>query len=170
MARKFVITGGPCTGKTTTIDELEKEFKIVSESAREVLKYRDFEDRNDERVQYEIFEKKLEKEEEAEKHQGPVFFDRGLVDSIGYYRYHLFEIPKDLLEQCKKENTNYEIVFFLDFVPYVKDSEVRGEGKGEAEEVHDLIYNAYAELGYRIVKVPLMTIKERVDFIRKFVE
>ena len=32
----FIISGGPGTGKTSVIDELSKNFKIIPEAAREV--------------------------------------------------------------------------------------------------------------------------------------
>ena len=34
--KMYVVSGGPGTGKTATIDELGKEFKVIPETAREV--------------------------------------------------------------------------------------------------------------------------------------
>jgi len=166
MVRKFIITGGPCTGKTSVINELAKDFKVVQEASRTVFDSGEW-DITNENFQNAVFEQQLEHEELASRYHGVVFFDRGLCDTLAYYRYYDFEVPEKVIEAC--EEADYEIVFFLDFVPYTKDK-MRTEGKEEAEKIHDFIYSAYEECGYRIVKVPLMSIKERADFIKKFVE
>jgi len=163
MVKKYVITGGPGTGKTSVIEELGKEFKIFYEAAREIKGQVEY----SKDVQYEIFKKQLEQSKNADRFDDVVFFDRGIPDSLVYFKYHGFEIPKDVLEESKKENTGYEIIFLLDFVPYVRD-DVRDESKEEAEKIHQVIYNTYAELGYKIVRVRLMSVKKRVEFVKGF--
>ncbi|MBD3253153.1 AAA family ATPase [Candidatus Pacearchaeota archaeon] len=166
MAKKFIITGGPCTGKTSIISELGREFRIFKEAAREVYNSEE-RDITSENFQKAIFEKQLENEEQVEKYPGVIFFDRGLADTVAYYKYYGFEVPEELLQKCK--NADYEIIFFLDFVPYEKDK-MRYEDKEEAKKIHELIYNSYKDLGYKIVKVPLMSVKERAEFIKKFID
>jgi len=161
MLKKYVITGGPSTGKTTVLKELEKEFKVFHEAAREILSLNEF----SEKIQHEIVKKQLEHLREAEELDEIVFFDRCVVDSLAYYQYHGFEIPLDVLEESRKENTDYDLVFFLDFVPYVND-EIRKEDEKEAKKAHNLIYNSYKKLGYKIIRVPLMSVQERVNFIK----
>jgi len=163
MLRKFVISGGPSSGKTSVINELGKEFKTFNESAREVLKNKDF----NKGAQYEIFKRQLQQSNEANNFNETVFFDRGIVDSLAYFKYHGFKIPIEILENSKPQNTGYEIIFILDFVPYVKD-DIRKESKEEAEEIHKVIYKVYEELKYKIVKVPFMSVEERIEFIKGF--
>jgi len=163
MSRKFVITGGPSTGKTSVINELEKEFIVFQEVARKVLKNKEY----NQKTQEEILEKQKEQIEKADKLNKIIFFDRGIPDSLAYFKYHNFIIPKKILNLIKNKKP-YELIFFLDFVPYQND-EVRYETKEQAEKIHKIIYNTYAELNYKIIKVPLMSIKKRVEFIKKFI-
>ena len=69
MVKKFVITGDPSTGKTSIINELEKEFKVLYETARKILKEREY----NRDTQYEIFKKQLQESKEANKLGGIVF-------------------------------------------------------------------------------------------------
>ena len=39
-----------------------------------------------------------------------------------------------------------------------------------ARLVHLLIKNVYEELGYELIHVPFMSIKDRVDFIKRHIE
>ncbi len=164
MTRKFVIAGGPSTGKTSVINELEKQgIRVFHEVAREVLKEKKF----SKEAQYEIFKKQLEQSKQADKLGGTIFLDRGIPDSLAYFKYHNFEIPDEILEQSKPKKTKYEIVFFLEPVGY-KCDEVRKESKEEAEKIHKRIYDVYNELGYNIIKVPFMSVEKRVEFIKSF--
>ena len=161
---KIVISGGPSTGKTSVIEELKKEFKIFEEIARNVLSKKEF----SEEVQKEIFEKQLKQCNESDRFEEIMFFDRGLGDSLGYMKLNGFEIPENFLELSKPENTGYDLIFLLDFVSY-KNDEIRLEGEEKAKEIHKMIYNVYEDLGYKIIQVPLMSIEERVRFIKKFI-
>lgn len=163
MARKFVISGGPSTGKTDTINSLAKEFKVFYEVARETLKNKKF----GEETQQEIFKKQLKQIKEAEDLKGIVFFDRGIPDALAYLEYGKFKIPEEFLEESRPEKTGYELIFFLDFVPY-KNDEIRKESEKEAQIIHKTIYDIYSGLGYRIIEVPLMSVEKRVEFIKSF--
>ena len=166
MLKKFVITGGPCTGKTSVINELEKEFKVIHETARQLLN-KGFQGRSFEFYNA-IFEKQLENEEKLRNFREVVFLDRGIPDILAYFKLMDFKVPFKLKEKSKLYQTNYEIIFLLDFVPYIKD-EIRKENQEEALVIHNMLYEFYDSLGYRIIRVPLMSIKERVEYIKRFV-
>jgi len=163
MLRKFTITGGPSTGKTSIIKELKKEFIVFPEIAREILKNKEY----NQKVQEEILQEQINQLNRADKLDKIVFFDRGIPDSLAYFKYHNFPISKEMLNVIKNKK-HYELVFFLDFAPYQKD-EIRKETKEQAEKIHRLIYQAYENLGYKIIKVPLMSVEKRVEFIKTFI-
>lgn len=163
MIGKFVISGGPSTGKTEVINELGKKFKVFHEAARGILKNK----RYNQKTQYEIFKKQLKQAREAENSEEIVFFDRGIPDALAYFEYNNFKIPKDVLENSKLKKTKYKKIFFLDFVPY-KNDEIRRESKEEAQKIHKLIYDTYADFGYEIIRVPFMSVEKRAKFIEDF--
>ncbi len=166
MLRRFVITGGPCTGKTSLIRELEKEYNVFDETAREVLEGMPVIYRSTFEAQYEIFKRQLRQNEEAEGIEGIVFFDRGIPDVLSFFRYHGLSIDSELLDESKKESTNYETVFIPDFVPYEQD-EIRQEEEYVIKKIHDLVVETYSDLSYQVVDVPFMDVQERVDFIKR---
>lgn len=174
MPEKYVITGGPNSGKTTTLNALKKQgFKVFDEVARIVLEH---EMKNNREVitwkgdidtrQRKILDLQLKNEKEADKIKGAVFFDRGIPDGIVYYRLSGTKIPLVLLSEAGKEKRDYKKVFIFDMLPYKTDS-VRKEPEKIAKKIHEMIYQVYSELGYEIVKVPVMPVEERVRFIRK---
>lgn len=160
MARKFVVTGGPGNGKTSVIEKLSKDFIVFPEVAREILKNKEY----CLDVQYEIFVGQVKQNKESNLVDGNVFFDRGIPDSLAYFRYNQFVILEELLINSSQKNTNYEGVFVLDLIPYVKDR-IRIESNEEARRIHYILHETYKYLGYQIIKVPFMSIEERVDFI-----
>src|SRR5688572_27283488 len=91
-----VITGGPSSGKTTLIRELEAQghavrhevarsyieqmmqhLRLTAEQVRQQTPY----------LQRQILALKLNRERHTQTNQ-PVFFDRGTPDSLAYFRYH----------------------------------------------------------------------------------
>ena len=165
MVRKFIITGGPCTGKTSVINELAKDFKVVPEVGREVLKDLKPEQRKTFKIQYEIFKKFLEADKKLDGYDGIVFCDMGILCPLAFFRFFGLEFPEKDLEKCKKESTNYETVFILDPVPF-EDDDVR-KHINDFKKIQELIKEVYEEYGYEVVRVPLMSVEGRVDFIKK---
>jgi predicted ATPase len=179
--RKYVITGGPCSGKTTTLDALSKygnKFLLVSEAARKVIEE---ELKNGKRVitwqgdvherQSKILDMQLKLEKEAEyvaREQGKdiIFFDRGVPDGIAFYKISNTKLLKKLLEESKPEKRDYAKIFFLESIPYRTDS-VRKEPQEIAKRITELTYDAYKSLGYKILVVPAMSVQARVKFIKE---
>ena len=167
-----VITGAPCSGKTTVIRELEQlGYPVVHEVARAYI---------DERLQtgetidqiktdilsfeHHILYKKIAIEHSLLKEK-TVFLDRAVPDSIGYYILEGLD-PDDPIQ--KSRLWRYKKIFFFERIPYEKDP-VRSEDGKIASRIDDLLKKGYRMLGYEIVFIPLMTVNERVSFILKHV-
>jgi len=172
MSKIFVITGGPGTGKTSVIDELRgRGFRVLVEAAREIsisderfigksvleADKKDFQDA--------IFELQKEKLSEL-KNDEIVFSDRGLGDTLAYYKINGLEIPGGNLEFA--ERFRYDGIFVLDFLDFYETDELRQESKEEQERVHNEIIREYEKLGYEVVIVPFMSVEKRVEFIEGF--
>ncbi len=159
-ALRVVLTGGPCAGKTTVLNELSKlGFATVPEAAEILLRKHRF--RNSVNFQKKICKLQLKLEEETEPRYGLVFFDRGLPDGIAYMEMINRRIPK--LEKLSKGR--YDFVFVLDRLPFRSEGIRIESGDDEAEELHNRIINVYKRLNYTVFNVPVAPPKDRVRFI-----
>ena len=116
-----VITGAPCCGKTTMIGQLaDKGFQTVAETARqyfedELAKGRTLEEirADDVALQRQLMEVQLRLERELRAND-VLFLDRGLSDSLAFYRVFGMD-PNELLANCFHHR--YASVFVLDRLP-----------------------------------------------------
>ena len=164
----YVITGGPDSGKTTVIKHLsELGYYTVPEYARlfidkELENGKTLEEIRGDEIKFHIrvvkFKLSLERKTPRNK---IVFFDRGLPDSIAYYKF-LNVKPSQLI--IKMSKNRYKKVFLLDALSY-KNDYARNESEKDAQRIHELIKQTYKEFVYEIVTVPVMAIKKRVELI-----
>ena len=167
----YVITGGPSTGKSKTIDHLAfLGYSIRPEVARiliddELSKGKTIEEiRGDEKsFEHKILKIKIETEETAPKND-LIFWERGLPDSIVYIKRCSGD--HNLALQLSKKR-QYKGIFILDLLPAYEKDYARTETSTKAKEIHEALYNCYSELGYKVVRVPVAPISERVEFIIK---
>lgn len=166
-----VITGGPCTGKTTVINLLsERGYKTTIEHARhyidtQKIKGKTVEEIKENKKQFQRGVLDMQIEQEAELNlDDVVFLDRALPDAIAYYQFLGLEYDNRLIEQCNKYC--YNKVFILDRLPLINDY-ARLEDEQEQIRIHNLIIKVYESYPCPIVHVPVLAPEERIDFILK---
>lgn len=166
-----VITGGPCTGKTTVINLLsERGYKTTIEHARhyidtQKIKGKTVEEIKENKKQFQLGILNMQIEEEAElKLDDVVFLDRALPDAMAYYQFLGIEYDDRLIEQCNMYC--YSKIFILDRLPLINDY-ARLEDEQEQIRIHNLIIQVYESFPCPIVHVPVLEPEERVDFILK---
>lgn len=93
-----------------------------------------------------------------------IFFDRAVPDALAYYRF--LNLPEDDQIKTALQNTSYKKAFMLAPLPLVKDY-ARTEDAAAQQKIHELLVEVYTSLGIPIVHVPVLPLKERVDFILK---
>jgi predicted ATPase len=158
---KVVITGGPCSGKSTLINELKKRgYNCMDEVARRVI---------EERKSYEptksewdirqrmILERQVEGESQLESDLA--FLDRGLIDNYAYFIHRDGKVPENI-----DFRRDYGSIFVLDRLPFKNDG-LRAEDDKEAGRVHDLLIGAYRTFGYDPIRVPVSSVEERADYV-----
>lgn len=166
----YVITGGPSTGKSTLLDELEKlGHKIVPEAARtridqELARGLTIEQiRADEKAfQHSVMKLK----DEIEKQMDPAiatFFDRGKPDTWAYLRHYGFTPPEWIDKSIK--NSDYKKVFLLDPLATFEKDYARTEDASFVKSITDLLEQAYKDAGQTLLRVPVLPVKERLNFI-----
>lgn len=164
-----VITGGPSSGKTTTVNLLrERGYAATIEHARHYIDTQRVTGRTVEeiRANQSVFQRGILDMQIAEENgldpRALVFLDRALPDALAYYRFLGLEPDADYLSLIKPGR--YRAVFVLDLLPLAADY-ARTEDRKAQIEIHRLLTKVYSELGYQTLAVPALPPEQRVDFI-----
>jgi predicted ATPase len=166
--KRYVLTGGPCSGKTTVIRLLaECGHAILPELAREMIEKEVAKGGNlvpwihPQKFEEAIARRQFWRELRVKRTE-VLFLDRGLIDTAAYCAMEGVKIPKITSRFGKNR---YDKIFLLDLVPFHKQDDSRKENREFAEKVHKEIRKAYVAFGYDVIIVPMMTAEERVEFI-----
>lgn len=167
----YVITGGPSSGKTTTVNILrERGYITTMEHARHFLdtqrlKGRTIEEirKNQREFQVGVLSMQIEQENEIAPNV-QVFLDRAIPDALAYYRFLNLPVDERLTEALR--NVSYKKVFIMDFLP-LKNDYARTENEEAQKKIHELITEVYESLPFPVEHVPVLPANERVDFILK---
>ena len=165
----YVITGGPCSGKTTTVDALRKlGYKTTVEEARHYLdvqrangKNLNEVERNRRRFQLKVLKNQI-KQERALAPEEVVFLDRAVPDARAYYRF--WGLHEDRLLADAMKNISYKKVFILDCLPLVRDY-ARHEDVKAQERIGSLLHEVYESLPFQVIHVPVMPLDLRIKLI-----
>lgn len=165
----YVITGAPCSGKTTTLEFLEKKgYKVFYEWARvyinqEMEKGKTLEEIRKDEIEFQrkILQLKIDFEKTLPKKE-LIFMERGIPDSTAYLK--MCGVKKDKTLQEALKNCSYQKVFLLELFKYEKDY-ARKESQEEAILLENLLEKSYNDLGFSVVRVPKMSVGKRARFI-----
>ena len=163
----YVIAGAPSSGKTTIINELGLlGYTIIEEAARILItsnleKGISIEEmrKDDKSFQKEIMDLRLRLEGDAPS-DSPAFFDTAIPDNLAYYK--LCGLDTAEMEEFSKDR--YKKIFLLEPLPLEKDG-IRVEDEMKRRELYDTISEIYSRIGYELIMVPSMPVKERISFI-----
>ncbi len=93
-----------------------------------------------------------------------VFFDRGVVDSIGYTR--LFGIPSQPFEfEAKKYRYNQKVFVLSPWEKIYTTDEERKMNFEDTVKFHQLILSAYKNLSYDFIFLPEDSVEVRLQMI-----
>jgi predicted ATPase len=163
-----VITGAPSCGKTTLIDQLaDKGFHTVPETAhlyitREMALGRKINEILDNRADLQriLIDMQLGIEHELQVND-VTFLDRALPDCLTFNRFVGLN-PNEFLAECFHHR--YASVFILDPLSYQKNG-VRDDNAAIAGYLDEWLARDYRALGYRVVRVPVLSPQERLAFV-----
>ena len=175
MTRKFVLTGGPGTGKSTLLSTLQQRGIYTMKEAAEYIIERELRREgkilpwvNRDLFQKKLLETQLQWEREIPSEIEISFQDRGIADAIAYYRIDSLQPPKEIVRAAK--DANYERVFILDPLNTYQRTEIRRESPERAREIHRQIARAYEELGYNLTRIPAASLNFRTELILDLIE
>ena len=149
MTNWYVITGGPSSGKTTTVNiPKARGYTTTIEHARHFLDTQRVTGRTVAEIrgsqaafQRGVLDMQIEQEASLDP-QALVFLDRALPDALAYYRF--LGLPPDDRLLDALASVSYRKVFLLNLLPLVRD---------------------YARTGCRVETVQALPPEERVDYI-----
>jgi predicted ATPase len=181
--KKIVITGGPSTGKTAVVRELEKRgYFCIHELVRSLTAAEKKGDgsksfltnpilsvKNPAKFNQELLEGRIAQYESTEKtDHGIVFFDRGIPDVHAYM--NCFGQSYDEVFESPVHRFRYDRILLMP--PwreiYARDDE-RFESYEESERIFASLKKTYQDFGYEITLVPKGSVTERTDFISELV-
>lgn len=172
MDRFVVITGGPGSGKTSLIGALTRAgYAHTVEAGRAIIQdqvaidgpalpWRDPLAFAELMLSWEMRSYRL-----AEETTGPVFFDRGVTDLVGYLALVGQPVPAHITRAVERFRYNRRIFVAPPWPEiYVQDAE-RKQTAEEAVRTHRALVTAYSNCGYDLVSLPLVSVEERMRFV-----
>ncbi len=168
----YVITGVPSSGITTLANALRPYVHKVFPEAARILIDKNLkngipvsETRGDEGLfQQRVLHMKLQREANAKRNRTYIF-ERGVPDSIPYFKVSGLD-PAPLYAYSANR---YKKVFFLEPLPYVRDY-ARTETEETRERLNVMLIGTYKYLGYNVITIPAVSVKERVKLVLKHLE
>lgn len=172
--KKIVITGGPGTGKSSIINELnDRGFNCFEEISRQVIISAQKKGIDQLFITNPLLFSELllngRKKQFNDAHKSKeafTFLDRGIPDVIAYMDYIGYDYPESFEKACIKNR--YDHVFIL--APwqeiYTNDNE-RYESFEQAVTIYHKLLDTYNKYDYEVLDVPFATIVTRADHIIK---
>jgi len=176
MAREFILTGAPGAGKTLILRQLEADgIDIVEEAATDVI----------------ALEQGLGN---AEPHLRPAFIDaiarlqvqrlnrpasgevrvsdRSLVCTLALAEYLGHPVPQMLNEAIGEliaSGRFEQRVLFVELLGFITNTEARRISLADSIRFEAFHVAAYERLGFSLVRVPPLPLRQRVDFVREHI-
>jgi predicted ATPase len=170
--RLFVLTGGPGSGKTTLIAALRRAgFATSVEAGRGIIRDQSsiggtalpWSDRA-------LFAElmlswEMRSYRDAIEQKGPVFFDRGVPDTLGYLRLSGLPVAEHISAAAKRLRYNPRVFVAPPWPDIFAQDEERKQTSDEAERTYHAMAGVYTELGYELVALPLVPVETRLRFV-----
>jgi predicted ATPase len=172
MREIFVITGAPCAGKSSVIEELGRRgFSCLPEASRILIKeLSEAKSTALPWIDLLAFNRMLIERQVKQYMSAPdgfCFFDRSFVDNIGYLRHSSLPVPSTFFEVVDRHRFSKTVFFMEPWKEIYATDPERKEPFEAASRLSDFMKQAYVEAGYEIVPVPKASIPKRADFILK---
>ncbi len=174
ISKLYIITGGPGAGKTTLLDELNKYgLTTVPEEGRRIIKEQmesggeGLPWLNKELFASLMFEESVKTYLKMNQkiHLKPVFFDRGIWDTMGYMRLENIPVPELMIAKAKEMIYNTNVFILPPWKEIYKNDPERKQTIEKAILTFECMKAIYQEYGFTTIEVPKVTVEKRACFI-----
>jgi predicted ATPase len=175
-SRLVVITGGPFSGKTTLVSELDDlGFPTIPEAAIDVIERlnrergvaRQQQWRSTHVVEFQqmIFDLQVGREEALAPGPGPAFLDRGIGDGIAYCLHYGLDPPPRFRERALA--SGYEHAFVLETLEgfETRPSTGRMSHRQDSLRIAGIIAEVYDSLGVDVTWLESAPLEDRVSTV-----
>ena len=170
--RFFVLTGGPCSGKSTLIAALQRAgFQAMPEAGRAIIQQQVAIDGpalawKDPGLFAELgLSWEMRSYREALQLTGPVFFDHSLAGSPGYYRLMGLPVPAHVHAAASTMRYHRRALIAPPWAEIYENDAERKQTWEEAVATYEHIVETYTEYGYDLVELPKVSVQDRVQFV-----
>jgi len=170
----YVITGGPGVGKTTLVERLKQAgYSTVEEQARKIIKHQMNIGGNglpwSDKALYAqlMFEASVKTYQEITlgNHATPIFFDRGILDTVCYMTVEKIPLSSELLMALEQVTYNKNVFILPPWREIYRTDKQRKQSWAEAVLTFHQMKNTYLQYGYNVIEVPKVSALERAHFI-----
>lgn len=160
----IVVSGGPSVGKTTVIEALEKlNHPVLHEISTALIKEGNLSPQRERDVfQMEILRRQLDGEAKLIKLNKLCFLDRGLLDGMAYYELDGLAVPPVF---ATLDVSHYALVLLLEELAIFDYNRVRFEDLEFTKRITPVIEGYYKTHNIPVVRVPAMSVEDRLQFI-----
>ncbi|MDW9381424.1 AAA family ATPase [Chryseobacterium sp. JV558] len=174
ISKLYIITGGPGAGKTTLLDELNKYgLTTVPEEGRRIIKEQmesggeGLPWLNKELFASLMFEESVKTYLKLNQstHLKPVFFDRGIWDTLGYMRLENIPVPEVMITKAREMVYNNHVFILPPWKEIYENDPERKQTIEKAGLTFECMKEIYQEYGFTVIEVPKVTVEKRAAFI-----
>jgi len=170
MVKKYVLTGGPGSGKSSILLGLEQQGEyVIREAAEDYIRLRQAQGQKEpwteQDFQDKILELQLQRESKILSGIERVFIDRGILDGLAYYQITGKKPSKQIIKARNKVNQErpYEKIFLIMNLGDCERNDVRRENMEEAFKLENLQEWNYRKLRYNVERIHVAPLDRRVN-------
>lgn len=168
----FVVTGGPGSGKSTILEALQRAgYARSMEAGRGVMQ--DQVAIGGDSLPWAkpgAFAELMLSWEMRSYHigkqtTGPVFFDRGVPDVVGYLRLLKRTVPPHMDRAAQVFRYNRRVFIAPPWQQIYRQDRERKQDFAEAVRTYEVMLATYSGYGYELIEIPRASVDTRMDFI-----
>jgi predicted ATPase len=173
----FIVTGGPGSGKSTLVEALhQRGYARSIEAGRGIIQDQvAIEGRalpwHDRLLFAELMLSwDMRSYHIAEDSHAPVFFDRGVPDTLGYLRLLRLPAPAHMRKAADVFRYNRKVFIAPPWEQIFQQDRERKQDFDEAVRTYTSLVETYQSLNYKLLELPRASIEQRCDFVLKEIQ